>query len=384
MVNLSSFIRYHAARTPDRIAIVYQDQRVTFAGLLARIEKTAGYLAAHGIGPDDVVAVMMKNSIAFLEIAFAVSHLGAIFLPINFRLAADEVEYITENAEAKLVFADAEFALAVKNIPSAILLDEAAQADTTAVSRNHAPAPMHVRRPDQLFRLMYTSGTTDRPKGVMHTYSNFYWKCMDHVIALGLTSDERLLVTGPLYHVGAFDLPGVAVLWVGGMLYIHRDFDVERVLQSIAAEKLTCAWFAPVMLGAILAHPKTAAFDVSSIRFVIGGGERTPEARIRAFAEYFTKGRYVDGYGLTEFMQRRHADGGRSRNRENRFGWARVASRRSRHSRSARAALASRGARRDLPPWAENHARLLARSKEDGGQLRRRLVSYRRRRLSGQ
>ena len=136
MVNLSSFIRYHAARTPDRIAIVYQDQRVTFAGLLARIEKTAGYLAAHGIGPDDVVAVMMKNSIAFLEIAFAVSHLGAIFLPINFRLAADEVEYITENAEAKLVFADAEFALAVKDIPSAILLDETAQADTTAISRN--------------------------------------------------------------------------------------------------------------------------------------------------------------------------------------------------------------------------------------------------------
>ena len=300
MVNLSSFIRYHAARTPDRIAIVYQDQRVTFAGLLARIEKTAGYLAAHGIGPDDVVAVMMKNSIAFLEIAFAVSHLGAIFLPINFRLAADEVEYITENAEAKLVFADAEFALAVKDIPSAILLDETAQADTTAISRNHAPAPMHVRRPDQLFRLMYTSGTTDRPKGVMHTYSNFYWKCMDHVIALGLTGDERLLVTGPLYHVGAFDLPGIAVLWVGGMLFIHRDFDVERVLQSIAAEKLTCAWFAPVMLGAILAQPDTAAFDVSSLRFVIGGGERTPELRIRAFAEYFTKGRYVDGYGLTE------------------------------------------------------------------------------------
>ena len=88
-------------------------------------------LAARGIGPDDVVAVMMKNSIAFLEIAFAVSHLGAVFLPINFRLAADEVEYITGNAEAKLVFADAEFALAVKNIPSAILLDEAAQADTT-------------------------------------------------------------------------------------------------------------------------------------------------------------------------------------------------------------------------------------------------------------
>jgi fatty-acyl-CoA synthase len=300
MVNLSSFIRYHATRTPDRLAIVYNDQRVTFAELLARIEKTAGFLAAHGIGPDDVVAVLMKNSIAFLEIAFAVSHIGAVFLPINFRLAADEVEYIAANAGAKLLFADGELAPAVKNIPAAILLDEAAQANTTMLVGDHKPAPMHLRQPDDLFRLMYTSGTTDRPKGVMHTYNNFYWKCMDHVIALGLTGNERLLVTGPLYHVGAFDLPGVAVLWVGGTLYVHRDFDVERALAAVAAEKLTCAWLAPVMLGAILAHPDRAACDVSSIRWVIGGGERTPESRIRAFAEYFTNGRYIDGYGLTE------------------------------------------------------------------------------------
>jgi fatty-acyl-CoA synthase len=95
-------------------------------------------------------------------------------------------------------------------------------------------------------------------------------------------------------------LPGVAVLWVGGTLYVHRDFDVERALAAVATEKLTCAWLAPVMLGAILAHPDRAAFDVSSIRWVIGGGERTPESRIRAFAEYFTNGRYIDGYGLTE------------------------------------------------------------------------------------
>jgi fatty-acyl-CoA synthase len=92
----------------------------------------------------------------------------------------------------------------------------------------------------------------------------------------------------------------MAVLWVGGMIYVHRDFDAGRVLASIAAEKLTCGWLAPVMLGSVLAHPDRASFDVSTIRWVIGGGERTPEARIRAFAEYFTKGRYIDGYGLTE------------------------------------------------------------------------------------
>jgi fatty-acyl-CoA synthase len=300
MVNLSSFIRFHASRTPERLAIVFKDQRISFGELLRRIEKTAGYLAAQGIKPDDVVAVVMKNSAAFLEIAFAVSHLGAVFLPINFRLAADEVGYITANAEAKLVFADAEFAASVEKLPSKIIVDEACQSDSTALSGDHALAPVHVRRPEDLFRLMYTSGTTDRPKGVMHTYDNFYWKCIDHVIALGLNSADRLLVTGPLYHVGAFDLPGVAVLWVGGMLCVHRDFDVEGVLGSIASERLTGAWLAPVMLGSILAHPGRGRFDVSSLRWVIGGGERTPELRIRQFSEYFTRGRYIDAYGLTE------------------------------------------------------------------------------------
>ena len=300
MVNLSSFIRFHATRDPERLAVAFKDQRITFAELLHRIERTAGFLAALGIGPDDVVAVVMKNSAAFLELAFAVSHLGAVFLPINYRLAADEVEYIAGNAGAKLVLADSEFAAAVADLSPKILLDDAAQSDTTAISGSHAAAPMHVRKPSDLFRLMYTSGTTDRPKGVMHTYDNFYWKSIDHVIALGLNERARLLVAGPLYHVGAFDLPGIAVLWVGGMLRIHRDFDVEPVLDSIARDGLTSAWLAPVMLGSILAHPNRAAFDVSSLRWVIGGGERTPEARIRQFSDYFTRGRYIDAYGLTE------------------------------------------------------------------------------------
>jgi acyl-CoA synthetase (AMP-forming)/AMP-acid ligase II len=159
---------------------------------------------------------------------------------------------------------------------------------------------MHASQPDDLFRLMYTSGTTDRPKGVMHTYSNFYWKCADHVAALGLGAADKLLVVGPLYHVGAFDLPGMAVLWVGGMLCIHRDFDPTSALASIASERLTGAWLAPVMLSSILTHPDRFRHDVASLRWVIGGGERTPEQRIRAFSEFFTEGRYIDGYGLTE------------------------------------------------------------------------------------
>jgi fatty-acyl-CoA synthase len=147
---------------------------------------------------------------------------------------------------------------------------------------------------------MYTSGTTDRPKGVMHTYENFYWKCWDHIADLNITMIDRMLVVGPLYHVGAFDCPGVAILLVGGSMFIHRNFDPEDCLKAIANERLTCAWMAPVMMGRILACEKRQHYDVSSFLWNVGGGEKTPESRIRAFRELFSNGRYVDAYGLTE------------------------------------------------------------------------------------
>ena len=154
-------------------------------------------------------------------------------------------------------------------------------------------------QPEDLFRLMYTSGTTDRPKGVMHSYQNYHWKCLDHISVLGLTEQSRLLVVGPLYHVGAFDLPGLATLQVGGTLAVLRDFSEDAVLTMIEQEELTGAWFAPVMLSRLLAWGG-ATRNLSSLRWVIGGGERTPEQRIRDFGRLFGGARYIDAYGLTE------------------------------------------------------------------------------------
>ena len=301
MVALSSFVRFHAQRTPEQVALIYGEERIGYGELMNRIETTAGWLAAHHIGRGDVVALLMKNSPAFLELTFATSHVGAVSLPINYRLTADEVGYIVENSSARLILCDEELAPAVAGLSHAVPVDAAAQRDSRRLSPpGQAPAPMHAVRPGDLFRLMYTSGTTDRPKGVMHTYSNFYWKSADHVMALGLGAADKLLVAGPLYHVGAFDLPGIAVLWVGGTLSILRDFTADRALATIATDRLTGAWLAPVMLGSVLAHPERAAYDLESLRWVVGGGERTPEARIRAFTQLFTRGRYVDAYGLTE------------------------------------------------------------------------------------
>jgi len=299
MINLSSFIAFHARRTPDRCALKYGGEDISYAAFDDRIRQVAGWLASRGIGADDVVAVLMKNSAAFLELVFAASHIGAVFLPINFRLSADEVGYIVGNSGARLLIADEELAAIAAGDAPIVLLDEAAQA--SIVNRfSAAPAPMYPRQPQDLMRLMYTSGTTDRPKGVMLSYDNMYWKSADQTLALGLNADTKLLVVGPLYHVGALDLPGIAVLWHGGLLSIHRNFEPAQALAAIGREKLNAAWFAPVMTTALLTCPERERYDVSSLKWAIGGGEKTPEARIRAFTGLFKNARYIDAYGLTE------------------------------------------------------------------------------------
>lgn len=306
MQNLSCMLEFHRRIRPDAEAIVYDGQRISYSNLYDRVLKLADWLDKQGIGPDSIVALMMKNSPAFFEIKFALSHLGAVSLPLNFRLASDEIQYITEHAGACLLFADEELIETTSDLTiPVIVMDEAKQGDTRHLSRESVGADdrkisVHPRAPNDLFRLMYTSGTTDRPKGVTHSYENLYWKTIDHTIALQLSAKDRLAVVGPLYHVGGFDLPGIGVLWLGGTIVLMRDFDPEQVLNTIAREKITGIWLAPVMTNAILALDTVKQFDVASLKWCIGGGERTPESRIRTFIEVFPNARYIDGYGMTE------------------------------------------------------------------------------------
>lgn len=302
MASVTDSVTWWARTEPGRTALVYQGQRIGYGELQRRVAALAGLLAARGVRPGDRVALLMKNSAAFLELALAVTHAGAVLLPINYRLGADEVAYIVEHAGAVLLFVDDELQAGARGCTRPVeVVDAAAQADGSRLAAGCTPLPVaHAARPDDLYRLMYTSGTTDRPKGVMHTHANAMWKNLDHIAALGLSRDTRLLVVGPLYHVGAFDLPGVAVWAMGGMLALLREFDETATLSLIEHERLDGGWMAPVMLNRCLAFEGRGAYDLSSLRWLIGGGERTPEQRIRTFGTLFPAARYIDAYGLTE------------------------------------------------------------------------------------
>lgn len=133
MINLSSFIAFHARQTPDRPALKYRGEAISYAAFDARVRQAAGWLTAQGIGAGDVVAVLMKNSAAFLELVFATSHLGAVLLPINFRLSRDEVSYIVGNAGARLLIVDEELAANAAGA-TIVVLDEAAQQSVTRLA----------------------------------------------------------------------------------------------------------------------------------------------------------------------------------------------------------------------------------------------------------
>lgn len=300
MVTLSAPIEHWALRTPEKMAARYGETRVSYRQLHERVCKAAGILAAQGIKRGDIVALLMKNSIAFIELALASSHLGAVTLPINYRLGREEVEYILKHAGAKLLYVDAELeplAGSFRHVVITPSLEHGASGLDPQAEPVHEPAAVGSA---DMFRLMYTSGTTGHPKGVIHSYENWYWKTLDHITDLQLTADDRILVTGPLYHVGAFDLPGLALFEVGGSMTILREFDPVEVLQAIQSDKLTCAWFAPVMSSRLLSFPTRSDYDVTSLKWAIGGGERTPVQRIQEFGSFFVNARYIDGYGLTE------------------------------------------------------------------------------------
>src|SRR5690625_3725210 len=304
MVNLSAGVIFNRARTPDKPAIIYKNKEIKYADFYDRIMLMAGYLQSIGIKKGDVVAVFMKNSPAFLEIVFAASSIGAVFLPINYRLSEKEASFLFEDAKTKIIFVDSEFEH-VLALPYQIQeITEEHQEDSRRLVREKLKNPQYGEFcpvvQNDLARLMYTSGTTSLPKGVMHTYENIYWKTFDHIIFLGLTQRDILLTVGPLYHVGAFDLPGIAIFEVGGTMCLLRDFSPEEVLSTIEKYKVTCGWMAPVMVNHVLSCPNTERFDLSSFQWCIAGGEKTPESRIRRFTDVFHNGRFIDGYGMTE------------------------------------------------------------------------------------
>jgi len=312
MINWSYILEKNAEKYPDKEAIIFQDRRLTYKEINERVNSLAKGLLDLGIRKGDIVAILLYNCAEFMEITFAVNKVGAIWLPLNWRLVGEELSYILNDAQSKMLISEKEFREVIepikKNIPLVkeyVCVGEGVPEgwrsyDEIINSNLGTVVPHELVEMDDLSRLMYTSGTTAHPKGVMITYSNLYWKNIAHILEFDITSEDRVLVVGPLYHVGGLDLPTTGVIYVGGSVVILRRFDAIEVLKAIDKERIAGTWLAPAMINTLLQEPTIKQYDVSSLRFIIDGGEKMPEPLIRKFMELFPNTWFADAYGLTE------------------------------------------------------------------------------------
>jgi fatty-acyl-CoA synthase len=309
-LNWFAVLAHHATRSPEKAITVFEGETTTYGEMARRATALAGGLAQQGVGRGDVVALLSYNSAEFLEVVFAANYLGAIAMPINWRLAAPEVRYILEHSGSRALVCDEHLVdlanEAIDGMDASLVRVCASTVPAegwTALAELRVPDWDGARvraRADDTHRLMYTSGTTGRPKGVMITHANLAWKNLAHMVEFGFTSDDLGLACGPLYHVGALDLTTTSLIGAGATTIIHRAFDAAAVVDELERARVSVVWLAPAMVNAIMALPDIEQRDLSSLRVVINGGEKMPVPLLERVQRTFPRAWFADAYGLTE------------------------------------------------------------------------------------
>jgi fatty-acyl-CoA synthase len=311
-VNWFGVLAHHAERSPEKAITVFEGESTTYAQMAASAVALAGGLHERGVGPGDVVGLLSYNCPEFLQTIFAANYLGAVAMPINWRLAAPEVRYILEHSEARALVCDEAMrevaGQATEGLDALVRSCIGGTADAAggwttlaelAAGGGDPPARV-LTEADDVHRLMYTSGTTGRPKGVMLTHANLAWKNLAHIVEFGFTEADLGLACGPLYHVGALDLTTTSLLAAGATVIVHRVFDAAAVVDELERSRVTTVWLAPAMVNAIMALPDVEARDLSSVRVIINGGEKMPIPLIERIGRTFPSAWFADAYGLTE------------------------------------------------------------------------------------
>jgi acyl-CoA synthetase (AMP-forming)/AMP-acid ligase II len=298
-VSLSRIVEHHADRLADSPALSFGDEQLTFADVAGRARRTAGALRDLGVGRGDVVGALLHNSLDFVDVMLGADELGAIFMPLNWRLAGPEIAYIVGHAEARVLVSAPELEPLIEPVRGELACSVVLDVGSLRDAAQPVPGPVSTE-PDDLLRLMYTSGTTARPKGVMITHGNLDAKCLAHIAGLGLGRGDRGLLPGPLYHVGALDLTFTTLLYLGSYQRILRRFDARDVLDAIEQDRSTTVWLAPAMVKLLLDDETLGGRDLTSMRVIIDGGEKMPLPLIDRLLTAFPGAWFADAYGLTE------------------------------------------------------------------------------------
>jgi fatty-acyl-CoA synthase len=291
---LGSWPARRARINPDGVALRQadgqSDRAVTYAELAADVDRLAGGLAERGIGHGDRVAYLGSNDIGTFELLFAATRLGAIFVPMNTRLSAPEISYQVADVQPKLLVYGPECAALVDGITTAMPLADALSVDGKPVESDVALADDAV--------ILFTSGTTGRPKGAVLTHANITFNTMNQLAHADVLSSDTALCIPPLFHAAGLGQVSLPTLFKGGTVVVIPRFDPGLVLGII--ERLRIASFSavPIMLQILCDHPNFATTDLGSLRYAIYGGSMVLE---RVAVAWQRRGvDILQGYGMTE------------------------------------------------------------------------------------
>ena len=308
-MNTTNFLNIPALTFPDVEIMVFGDRRSTYADLQGRVRRLAGSVAALGVKRGDVMAALQTNSDAYVETYYAAATLGAVFVPLNFRAKPPELEHMIANAKTKVIFAGYRYADLVEsmraNLPSVEMV-VAYESDREGwlcferlVAEGEEADEVEVEETD-VSVLMYTSGTTSLPKGVLLTHGDFSAYVMNTTEMADGSDRGAALVSVPFYHIAGI-AQMMTTLWSGRKLIILPQFDVVEWLDAVEREKITNAMVVPTMLKKIVDDPELGRHDLSSLTNLSYGGAQMPLPVIRRAIERLPKTvGFVNAYGQTE------------------------------------------------------------------------------------
>ncbi|MFP5247053.1 MAG: class I adenylate-forming enzyme family protein, partial [Thermoanaerobaculia bacterium] len=275
--------------TPDRLALVSIEtgERLTYAEFNARVDRAAATLQSI-LDPGDRFGVLAYNCLEFLELFFAAGRAGVIVVPLSTRATAHELEHIARDCGMKALFYGPEFA----NLP----LSLARYPITRRAPTNHQPPTTN--DPEQTYCLLYTSGTTGKPKGVMIPKRQLYWNGYNTAVNWSLREDDVSPIFTPLYHAGGVAAFLIPIFTVGGTIVVHKGFEVSEVWRTIERERCTVVLGVPTIWKLLLDAPEFASVELSHVRWFISGGAPLPQYIIDAYQKRGVP--FKQGYGMTE------------------------------------------------------------------------------------
>jgi fatty-acyl-CoA synthase len=300
IADLPDLLAKRASLAPGSVALeeAAGGRLLTYAGLDARAGQAAALMAAQGVGGGDRVAVLSRNRIEFFELLFGCARLGAVLVPLNWRMPPAELDGLIADAGPALLFHGAGEGAAAASLaapPPAVDFD----GDYEALLAAAAPRPGRTRWPaGATWYLIYTSGTTGRPKGVIYTYRMALANYVNIGGAIRLVSTDTTASFLPIFHTAGINLHALPTLIAGGRVIVLDGFDAETLVGLIEARRFDTLFAVPTVYQSLLDHPRFAAAPLAHVRHWGCGGAPLPDALAEAYRDLGV--RVCNGMGMTE------------------------------------------------------------------------------------